>query len=102
MYSGRNALISWLLTLSFSFLYLSDFLSRRVEGQVATPSELGVAILVLLSAGRHQASESEHGHNSFTWGHAQGPCQLHAKALASMPLPEHHAFESFPGARLFA
>ena len=51
MYSGRNALISWLLTLSFSFLYLSDFLGRRIEGQLATPSELGVAILVLLSAG---------------------------------------------------
>jgi predicted aldo/keto reductase-like oxidoreductase len=51
MTRGRNALASWLLTIAFSYLFLSEFLGHRIEGQIATTSELGLAALVLLSAG---------------------------------------------------
>jgi hypothetical protein len=51
MTRGRNALGSWLLTVGFSYVYLSEFLAHRVEGRIATPGDLGLAALVLLSAG---------------------------------------------------
>ncbi len=51
MTSGRNALASWLLTIGFSAVYLSEFLGHRVEGQMVTSGELGIAGLVLLSSG---------------------------------------------------
>ena len=47
----RNALVSWLLTIAFAYVYLGDFLGQRVEGRITTPSELATVALVLLSAG---------------------------------------------------
>ena len=51
MNPGRNALFSWLLSILFSYAYLSGFLGRRIEGRIATGGELAVAALVLLSIG---------------------------------------------------
>jgi len=48
---SRNALASWLLTIAFAYVYLGDFLSHRLEGRIATPSELAAVALVLLSVG---------------------------------------------------
>jgi uncharacterized protein len=46
---GRTALISWLATIAFSWVFLGDFLGRRVEGQLTERGELGSMFLLLLS-----------------------------------------------------
>lgn len=51
MERGRNALISWALTVGFSAVALSGFLGRRLEGQIMTASEIAVAALIVLSIG---------------------------------------------------
>ena len=51
MPATRIALLSWLLSISFSALYLGKFLGHRIEGRIATSSELGVAAMVLVSMG---------------------------------------------------
>ncbi|MGY8736618.1 MAG: hypothetical protein ACKVIW_03760, partial [bacterium] len=51
MPATRIALLSWLLSISFAALYLSKFLGHRIEGRLATSSELGVAAMVLVSMG---------------------------------------------------
>jgi predicted aldo/keto reductase-like oxidoreductase len=47
---GRSAFISWLGTIAFSGFFLSDFLSRRVEGQIPSSTEWAGIALLLLSA----------------------------------------------------
>lgn len=51
MTPARSALTSWLLTIVFAYFQLGEFLGHRVEGRIATSSELGLTLLVLLSAG---------------------------------------------------
>ena len=51
MTRGRTAFASWLLTVGFSYAYLSEFLGYRIEGRLAAQDEIGLAVLVLVSAG---------------------------------------------------
>ena len=47
----RTALFSWLLSIAFAATLLSEFLGHRIEGRAATPGDLGLALLVLVSLG---------------------------------------------------
>ncbi len=51
MTRGRTAFASWLLTVGFSYAYLSEFLGYRIEGRLVAQDEIGLAALVLVSAG---------------------------------------------------